>query len=242
MERVCTVCGREYAAGTGGRGLCPTHHSRWLRGTPLDVPVGSYEPRGTACAIEGCDQPVLARGWCQRHYESTKPCSVAGCDEPHLSRGFCKLHYRRALSGLPLEAPKRPRWDTGVCSVAGCEQQTYGRGWCKLHYYRERRHGDPLWEPPGPVERFWAMVDASGDCWEWRGARVRGYGTFKVDRKQLRAHRFAYELLVGPIPPGLELDHLCANPGCVNPAHLEPVTTAENVSRMWARKRAAAGG
>jgi hypothetical protein len=65
-----------------------------------------------------------------------------------------------------------------------------------------------------------------------------GHGLFNLgadnDRRPVRAHRFAYENLVGEIPDGLALDHLCRNPRCVNPDHLEPVTHAENVRRGYA--------
>lgn len=65
-------------------------------------------------------------------------------------------------------------------------------------------------------------------CWDWHGAtNDSGYG---IVRKQ-RAHRVLYELLIGPIPEGLVLDHLCRNRACVRPAHLEPVTRGENVRR-----------
>ena len=84
-------------------------------------------------------------------------------------------------------------------------------------------------------ERFWAKVDKRGpdDCWNWTASVVdnRGggrYGKFKVAGKTIRAARLAYELEVGPIPDGLTIDHLCRNTLCVNPAHLEPVTQAEN--------------
>lgn len=81
--------------------------------------------------------------------------------------------------------------------------------------------------------RFWNYVDKSGECWEWQGTRDRGYGRCFVGRpkRYSPAHRVAYELAVGPIPEGLTLDHLCRNPGCVNPAHLEPVTNRENILR-----------
>lgn len=70
-------------------------------------------------------------------------------------------------------------------------------------------------------------------CWEWLAARNEfGYGKVKTGNRRTRlAHRVAFELLKGPIPDGLELDHLCRNRGCVNPAHLEPVTHHQNVLR-----------
>jgi hypothetical protein len=100
----------------------------------------------------------------------------------------------------------------------------------------ERRRAWSTRQRPAP-ERFWEKVNkASGqfwdgtECWQWIGAtKPRGYGNFCPHRtRTMQAHRFAYELLVGPIPAGLELDHLCDNPGCVNPAHLEPKTTRAN--------------
>lgn len=86
-----------------------------------------------------------------------------------------------------------------------------------------------------PQERFWEKVDRRGDddCWLWTGAIDNGYGIFSVEwtASNWTAHRYAYTLLVGPIPEGLTLDHLCRVRNCVNPRHLEPVTSGENVLR-----------
>lgn len=72
-------------------------------------------------------------------------------------------------------------------------------------------------------------------CWSWTGATARGYGRIRAGRaprfRVAQAHRVVYEALVGPIPDGLELDHLCRNTRCVNPEHLEPVTGKVNTLR-----------
>ena len=95
-------------------------------------------------------------------------------------------------------------------------------------------------EPPDPLENFMAKINLGGGadyCWIWEAAKVRGYGAIRVKGRTTYAHRFAYEQLVGPIPDGLELDHLCRIPACCNPAHLEPVTHAENVRRGITSRR-----
>lgn len=88
---------------------------------------------------------------------------------------------------------------------------------------------------PAYEDRFWSKVDRSGECWIWTGGtNVGGYGRFRSerhDRRMVVAHRVAYEMVVGPVPDGLVLDHLCRVRACVNPAHLEPVTFTENVQR-----------
>jgi hypothetical protein len=81
-----------------------------------------------------------------------------------------------------------------------------------------------------PSERFWPKVNKNGEggCWLWTGCQNgTGYGRF--DKSV--AHRFSYQLLVGPVPDGLDLDHLCRVRHCVNPDHLEPVTRSENLRR-----------
>lgn len=71
-----------------------------------------------------------------------------------------------------------------------------------------------------------------GECIVWLGGHTeKGYGFLMVGGKKLRAHRVAYELARGPVPGGLEIDHLCRVRNCINPAHLEPVTSVENKNR-----------
>jgi hypothetical protein len=83
------------------------------------------------------------------------------------------------------------------------------------------------------IARFWSKVNRKSDseCWEWTGYLVKGYGQFDLNGKPVYAHRLSYQLLLGPILAGRELDHLCRNSKCVNPNHLEVVTSKENTLR-----------
>jgi hypothetical protein len=132
--------------------------------------------------------------------------------------------------------------DTRKCANPGCDRLRSTRTICDRCYFAEYRAKRRAQLPPLEerraayrLERFWARVDKNGPngCWLWTGTHDghHGYGRLKVDGHRTGAHRVAYELLVGPIPDGLFLDHLCRNPPCVNPAHLEPVTNRENVMR-----------
>lgn len=87
---------------------------------------------------------------------------------------------------------------------------------------------------------MWSKVDVQRDHWRWTGAlNDSGYGVIWDGSRLVYAHRLAYELLVGPIPVGLTIDHTCAVRECVMPSHLEPVSHRENVQRAWRRSRAA---
>lgn len=86
---------------------------------------------------------------------------------------------------------------------------------------------------PKELKRFWAKVRVSPmGCWQWVPCQARGgYGYFESGGKMKGAHRIAYQHWKGPIPKDLQVDHLCRNPTCVNPAHLEAVTGRENILR-----------
>lgn len=126
------------------------------------------------------------------------------------------------------------------CTIKGCiNPLKYGKkGWCTTHYERWRKHGDPLGgrcffprNSGGTDEdRFWFYVDKTEDCWLWTANTTKdGYGQFSLNGKIVKAHRYCYELLVGPIPEALQLDHRVECPTrCVRPDHLRLATQKQN--------------
>lgn len=96
-----------------------------------------------------------------------------------------------------------------------------------------------------PIERLMDKVAVRGadECWTFSGNMNKGYGCVKLPSgKQEAAHRIAYEHFVGPIPDGFDVDHICFNPACCNPKHLEAVPHRENMRRMWRAGRARPSG
>lgn len=200
------------------------------------------------CSIDGCGGPVVARSYCRKHYlrwyrngapeiDNRRPvthCSVEGCERRVSGRGWCKMHYLRWYRhGDPEYVPKAR--ERGPCSVNGCEAVERSRGLCALHYDRWLRSGDTAAPKPPPVvpaaDRFWAMVDKSGDCWEWTGGCfATGYGAFSFDGHPILAHRYSFQLSNGYFPP--EVDHQCHNRRCVNPDHLRPADRKLNMENF----------
>lgn len=147
------------------------------------------------------------------------------------------------------------------CSIEGCSRRHEAHGLCGTHYQRWRKHGSTDVVLKGGARRmseeelaasrltrFWSRVDKGNGkaCWVWIGMiNDGGYGRFDVTAGVIaKAHRFAYEICVGPVPAGLDLDHVCHTlsttcPGgrsclhrrCVRPDHLQPVTRSENLRR-----------
>lgn len=117
----------------------------------------------------------------------------------------------------------------GQCAIEGCRRPRRKRQWCATHYEYWRRHGDPI--PRTSDERFWARINKTDSCWLWLGPIDHdGYGIHNADG-HIRAHRYAYEALIGAIPDGLVIDHLCRVRSCVNPEHMETVTQKVNNER-----------
>lgn len=83
-----------------------------------------------------------------------------------------------------------------------------------------------------PRPRIEAKFSRGDGCWLWHAALDRhGYGAVYFEGRVQRAHRAVYRMLVGPVPEGLVLDHLCRTPACVRPDHLEPVSLQVNFAR-----------
>jgi hypothetical protein len=128
-----------------------------------------------------------------------------------------------------------------TCSIEGCGKPFLARGWCKKHWSRWSRTGDPtkvLRILDDPIASFWSKVDRCDldECWPWLGAPSwNGYGIAYVSGRQIKAHRYSYSLNVGPISDGLQIDHVwargCRRRDCVNPFHLEAVTSEVNTAR-----------
>lgn len=123
------------------------------------------------------------------------------------------------------------------CVVCDRKKKITARGMCPGCYTRWNKTGstEPTYLHGLTLEEaFWRRVDRRGpeECWTWLGSTSTvGYGRLTHEKTLHMAHRLSYELQVGPIADGLVIDHLCRTTNCVNPAHLEPVTTRTNVLR-----------
>lgn len=173
-----------------------------------------------ACNVAGCQRPIIARGRCTRHYQQLKR-----------DQGVVRKVRRFNVDELPaLIAAHRAQWDSagieyGLC-LCGCGERT--RVAEANSRQRSTFAGEPVPYRSGHTTRGrfivgWDERDKGYDtpCWEWRTEWATGYG----------GHRKVYRRLRGPVPDGLELDHLCRNTKCVNPDHLEAVPRAENLRR-----------
>lgn len=134
-----------------------------------------------------------------------------------------------------------------TCFIDGCGRPVLGQGLCNRCYKVARKAGLTPLRPSAPrdhLARWNKRVDKTDTCWLWMGRQnARGYGCFDIGLTSVLAHRFGYETLVGPIPDGFPLDHLCRVHHCVNPDHLEPVTPRENSLRgFWGQREACSRG
>lgn len=165
-----------------------------------------------------------------------------GCGQPapiakmtNRRRGNVKGQPQKYICGHTRRKPRKS------CAADGCVRDTT-RTYCVKHEFRLRRHGNLIGQrPQGDAEiRFWLHVQKSDGCWVWDGsANPAGYGVVWTNDKALvGAHRYSYELHIGPIPEDLHVLHRCDNPPCVRPGHLFLGTAADNVRDMVQKGRA----
>jgi hypothetical protein len=166
------------------------------------------------------------------HLELLTPADHARLDVP-VGWNWGITHCRRGHEFTPENTAITSQ---GSRSCREC-QRTYQREWRKRK--REgvctRTNGLPIPTPPRDGERewpFWDRVEKTDGCWLWKGKTLKlGYGQLRRGGREILAHRYAYEITHGAIPEGLQIDHICRNRLCVNPAHLEAVTQQENIRR-----------
>lgn len=170
-----------------------------------------------------------------------KICRVEFCDKPIVARGYCQGHYKRWRDGRPVDVPLQRGVSAppdGKCTHPGCGRRYAAAGFCMTHWKRSRS-GEPM---DGPIrgyragtllERMDYYTDRGDDCWLWTGTQDgHGYGlVWDEEAKQNRyAHVVAWELANRESAHGWVVRHeVCNTPLCVNPAHLELGTHADNV-------------
>ena len=149
---------------------------------------------------------------------------------------ICSNQRGAAMKATQLELPL----DRSTCTACGRGVKVPRRGMCRRCHMDDLTARGPIdgRVKRDPLERLLENVDKSGDCWLWTGQlNNKGYGLFSYRNQKRAAHVVLWEHLVGLVPAGLELDHLCRITACVNPDHLEPVTHAENMRRMRISRR-----
>ena len=131
----------------------------------------------------------------------------------------------RVLNEVPERRVNGLRRDTATSEVAMLLQ-------CSHPHDPRAKVCAACWQGQSSIERFWTKVQKTESCWLWQGPLSHnGYGRFWYQAHHATAHRFIYKVLVGPIPDGWQIDHLCGVRNCVRVSHLEAVTPQENTLR-----------
>lgn len=163
-------------------------------------------------------------------------CSIQGCERKVHARTYCKTHYTRwSKNGDPGPATIQAKRIDATCSITGCNRKHGSQGMCYMHYQRSNR-GLPMTPDPlsptyglSPAEKLEALTITQGRCCIWTGkSGTDGYGTIDGNGNRVLAHRLAYTINHGPIPDGMQIDHICGNRRCVKPDHLRLATPQQN--------------
>ena len=154
---------------------------------------------------------------------SERTCLIEGCANKVLARDRCGAHYYHWK-----------KTNSQACNIDDCEKPAYGHGMCNMHWRRWWKNGDPRkGGRKSAEERFLSRVRNEGDCLVWTGTLINGkYGQMRLDGKRVYVHRYAWERVNGPIPAGMQVDHICWNTACVNVEHLRVVTPSENCAYL----------
>lgn len=108
-----------------------------------------------------------------------------------------------------------------TCEAPECDRRKVAKGYCGSHYNQWKRKGAVTVIHSTPEKRFWSKVDKSNECWTWTAwIQPDGYGLFRLDGKMRKPHRVSWEWANGPIPDGMEVDHLCWDRACVRVSHM----------------------
>ena len=199
-----------------GHTSCPVTGS-----TPADLLTADADRPVPAQLFSRSPIPIRTPGF-RFMYNAYMTCITLDCDKPAKSRGLCGTCYQRERRAGKFATTK---------PACGCDKPLYARGLCSTCYWR-RWYNSDLPDKTERFDTFITRVNKTDTCWLWSGNKnSNGYGLVSIDGKTVQVHRYAYEVLVGPIPDGLTIDHLCRVRLCVNPDHLEVVTLGENIRR-----------
>lgn len=180
-----------------------------------------------------------------QHTRIKANCSFDDCDRKTEAKGLCHTHYVQQRRGIPLK-PIRALGLDKRCSFEGCNRKHAAKNLCDGHLiqYNQGKTLRPLRDYSGdPKVRFWGQVSRGVSCWGWKGnLTADGYGVWRTGGKVLRAHRYSYEISIGSIPEGMQIDHTCHNRSCVNPAHLRIATNKQNRENLRGASRNSASG
>lgn len=172
----------------------------------------------------------------------TDKCILEYCDNNNYIKGLCSAHYTQQRRGNAFK-PIVIKSNSSLlpCTFEGCVNNQQAKGLCGAHWRQQNmgRDLEKLRNQVSVMERVMKNVDKdlNTGCWNWTGrisGRKHGYPQISVGGRQTMVHRITFEELTRPLVPGETIDHLCRNPHCVNPEHLEPISLRENVKRMHA--------
>lgn len=175
----------------------------------------------TGVRLESCPEPLICKGFQGQVWDNRS--EAARC-----------ANTKRPLAHLIDLSDRQDAMKITQCSIEGCDHLARG-GWCKMHQKRWHRTGTT--DAPTIEQRLSKVLVVRDMGYETPclvstlGKTRLGYTKISIHQVGYFTHRVVYELRVGPIPEGLELDHLCRVRHCANPEHLEPVTGRENIRR-----------